>query len=79
MWESLHLRFPRTVGRVGQLHRSTLSIRPSFPPLQFFVHFLIVDLLTVGLHLWNILEILLRFDECERMTEALVLDDGGYG
>ncbi len=25
-------RFPRAVGRVGQFHRSTLSIRPSFPP-----------------------------------------------
>ena len=36
-----------------------------------------IDLLTVGLHLRDILQILLRFDQCERMTKALVLDDGG--
>jgi hypothetical protein len=29
-------RFPRAVGSVGQFHRSTLPIRPSFPPLLIF-------------------------------------------
>jgi hypothetical protein len=37
---------------------------------------LIIDLLTVGLHLRNILQILLGLDERECMTEALVLNDG---
>lgn len=35
MWESLHLRFPRAVGREGNgFMFSSLSIRPAFPPLS---------------------------------------------
>jgi len=64
-------------GKSGQFHRSTLSIRPSFHRFRFSFAFLIMDLLTVGLHLRDILEILLGLDERECMTKPLVLDDGG--
>ena len=43
---------------------------------SWFSHaFLITDLLTVGLHLRDVLEILLRLDDRQGMSKALVLDD----
>ena len=38
--------------------------------------FRVAVLLTVGSYLWSLPRILLRFDQRQRMTESLVLDDG---
>ena len=74
---------------MGRLHRSTLSIRPSFPPRplrRFRLEVWSVDsswalpvsgLLAVVHNLRDRLEILLRLDDRKRMAESLVLNDGG--
>jgi hypothetical protein len=46
-----------------------------FHRFWFSLAFLITDLLTVGLHLRDVLEILLRLDDRQCMSKALVLDD----
>jgi hypothetical protein len=67
----------------GQWEEWDSFIVPRFPSARHFhrfcfsVAFLIIDLLTVGLHLRDILQILLRFDESEWVPKPLVLDDRG--
>jgi hypothetical protein len=64
-----------------------LSIRPAFPPLfvpvlkalqihRSYVLFSYNPSLAVGHHFRCVLEILLRFDHGERVSESLILDDG---
>ena len=58
-------------------------IVPHFPSgrhfhrFRFSFAFSIIDLLTIGLDLWDILYILLGLDEGESMSEPLVLNDSG--